>query len=138
MNKYLIIFMFALFTSFSFAQEGVKVNKNSVSVKEIAPVWPGCETSKENSKSCFSTQVNAHIKKNFKFPKDAEGGLVRGRTVISFLIDETGKVSNVKATGDHQALNEEAMRIVCLFPKMKPGIRGGKNVPISYKMPFNF
>lgn len=138
MKKYIIIFMFAIFTSFSYAQDGVKVSKNSVSTKEIAPVWPGCETSKETLKNCFNTQLNTLIKKNFKYPKDAKGDIVRGRTVIAFTVDKTGKVSDIKATGDHQALNEEAMRIVRLFPQMKPGIRGGKVVPISYKMPFNF
>lgn len=130
--------MFALFSSFSFAQEGVRVEKNSVSTKEIAPVWPGCETSKEPSKDCFNTQLNAHVKKNFTYPKDAKGGIVRGRTVLSFTIDEGGKVMNIKATGDQQALNDEAIRIVRLFPKMKPGIRGGKTIPVTYKMPFNF
>lgn len=138
MKKCFIIFAFALFSSFSFAQEGVKVNKNSINIKEIAPVWPGCETSEETSKNCFNSQLNAHIKKNFKYPKDANGDLVRGRTVISFIVDETGKVKNIEATGDHKALNEEAMRIVRLFPEMKPGKRGGKAIPISYKMPFNF
>lgn len=138
MKKCFIILVFALCASFSYAQEGVKVTKNSVSVKEIAPIWPGCESGKETSKQCFSTQLNTHIKKNFKYPKDAKGDLVRGKTIISFVIDETGKVKNVQATGDYPALNEEAMRIVRLFPPMKPGKRGGKDVPISYKMPFNF
>lgn len=138
MKNYLIIINFVLFTSFSFAQEGVKITRNSISIKEIAPVWPGCETGEETSKNCFNAQLNTHIKKNFKYPKDAKGDLVRGKTVISFVIDENGKVKDVKSTGDHKALNEEAIRIVRLFPEMKPGIRGGKAVPISYKMPFNF
>ncbi len=137
MKKCLIIFTLALFTSFSYAQEGVRVQKNSVSTKEIAPVWPGCETSKETSKDCFNTQLNSLLKKNFKYPKDANGNIVRGRTVLSFTVDEKGKVKDVKATGDHKALNEEAMRIVSLFPIMKPGIRGGKAIPVFYKMPFN-
>lgn len=137
MKNCLLIITFALFTSFSYAQEGVRVQKNSVSTKEIAPVWPGCETSKETSKNCFNTQLNNLLKKNFKYPKDANGNIVRGRTVLSFTVDENGKVKDIKATGDHKALNEEAMRIVSLFPKMKPGIRGGKAIPVSYKMPFN-
>ncbi len=138
MKKYLLIAVMAFFSSFSYAQEGVKVKDNSVSTREIAPVWPGCETSKEASKDCFNTQLNSHIKKNFKYPKDSKGSIVRGRTVLSFIIDETGKVKDIKATGDHKPINEEAIRIVKLFPVMKPGFRGGKATSISYKMPFNF
>ena len=135
MKKLILVTVFAIFTSFSYAQEGVKVGGNSVSTKEIAPVWPGCENSKETSMDCFNKQLNAHIKKNFKYPKDSQGGIVRGKTVLSFCIDETGKVKDIKADGDYKEINEEAIRIVKLFPEMKPGNRGGKAVSINYKMP---
>ncbi len=138
MKNLLIILVLNLFTFNSFAQEGVNVKGNSVSTKEIAPVWPGCEKSKESSKDCFNKELNQHIKENFKYPKDSEGQIVRGRTVLSFFIDEHGIVKDVKAEGEHKALNAEAIRITKLFPKMQPGIRGGKSVSINYKMPFNF
>lgn len=138
MKNLLIILLLSLFTFNSFAQEGVNVKGNSVSTKEIAPVWPGCEKSKEVSKDCFNKQLNIHIKEHFKYPKDSNGNLVRGRTVLSFSIDEKGEVKDVKAEGEHKALNDEAIRITKLFPKMQPGIRGGKPVSINYKMPFNF
>ncbi len=138
MENLLIILVLTLFTFNSFAQEGVNVKGNSVNTKEIAPVWPGCEKSKETSKACFNKELNQHIKEHFKYPKDSKGNLVRGRTVLSFSIDENGLVKDVKAEGEHNALNAEAIRITKLFPKMQPGIRGGKSVSINYKMPFNF
>lgn len=138
MKNLLIALVCSLFTFNSFAQEGVNVKGNSVSSKEIAPVWPGCEKSKEASKDCFNKQLNLHVKENFKYPKDSNGNLVRGKTVLSFRVDEKGEVKDIKAEGEHKALNEEAIRITKIFPKMKPGIRGGKTVSINYKMPFNF
>jgi len=138
MKKYIFISAIFLFTNLTFAQEGVKVKGNSVSTKEIAPVWPGCEDSKLTSKDCFNKKLNLHIKENFKYPRDSKGGFIRGKSTISFSIDEEGKVDDVSATGPEKAVNQEAVRIVKLFPKMKPGSDGVKPKKIKYKMAFNF
>jgi periplasmic protein TonB len=139
MMKNIICFcLFSFFLSTGFSQEGVNVKGNSVSTKDIAPVWPGCEKVPGTSKDCFNKMLNEHIKKNFKYPKNAKGELIRGRTVLAFSIDETGKIKDIKAEGPHKEINEEAIRITKLFPQMKPGIRGGNPVSINYKMPFNF
>ena len=138
MKKIILISAIFFFTSVSFAQEGVKVEGNSVSMREIAPVWPGCEGSELSSKDCFNKQLNLHIKENFKYPRDTKGGFIRGKSTISFSIDETGMVDDISAVGPEKAVNEEAVRIVKLFPKMKPGYGGGKPKKIEYKMAFNF
>ena len=132
---------FAFFISFSFAtysQEGVTVKGNTITTKEIAPLWPGCEKSTETSKDCFNKKLNEHIKANFKYPKDGNGNFIRGKSVLSFCIDEKGKVKDITAEGPHKAINEEAIRITKLFPDMKPGMRAGKPATIYYKTPFNF
>jgi len=133
MKKIILVSVIFLFTSLCFAQEGVKVEGNSVSTREIAPVWPGCEGSELSSKDCFNKKLNLHIKENFKYPRDTKGGFIRGKSTISFSIDETGMVDEVSAVGP-----EKAVRIVKLFPKMKPGYGGGKPKKIEYKMAFNF
>ena len=138
MKKIICLCIFSLFVFTSVAQEGVEVKGNTVSTKDIAPVWPGCEKDPAPSKDCFNKMLNVHIKKNFKYPKNAKGELIRGRTVLAFCIDEKGKIKDIKAEGPHKEINEEAIRITKLFPQMKPGIRGGKAVSINYKMPFNF
>ena len=138
MKKYIFISAIFFFTNLTFAQEGVKVEGNSVSTREIAPVWPGCEGSELSSKDCFNKKLNLHIKENFKYPRDTKGGFIRGKSTISFSIDENGKVVDISATGSEKAVNQEAVRIVKLFPKMKPGTRGGIPKKIQYKMAFNF
>ena len=138
MKKFILVSAIFLFTSLSYAQEGVKVEGNSVSTREIAPVWPGCEGSELSSKDCFNKKLNLNIKENFKYPRDTKGGFIRGKSTISFCIDENGKVADVSATGPEKAVNGEAVRIVKLFPKMKPGTGGGKPKKIQYKMAFNF
>ncbi len=138
MKKIILVSAIFLFTCLSYSQEGVKVTGNSVSTREIAPVWPGCEGSELSSKDCFNKKLNLHIKENFKYPRDTKGGFIRGKSTISFCIDETGMVDDVSAAGPEKAINEEAVRIVKLFPKMKPGYGGGKPKKIQYKMAFNF
>lgn len=138
MKNIFFICLFGLFTFTSFSQEGVSVKGNSVSTKDIAPVWPGCESDPAPSKDCFNKKLNEHIKKNFKYPKNAKGDLIRGKTVLAFCIDETGKIKDIKAEGPHKEINAEAVRITKLFPVMQPGKRGGNAVSINYKMPFNF
>ncbi|QED37952.1 energy transducer TonB [Antarcticibacterium arcticum] len=137
--KYFLLFsIITLFSFNTYSQEGVSVKGNSISTKEIAPIWPGCEKSGEPSKDCFNKKLNEHVKANFKYPKDSKGAFIRGKSVLSFSIDETGKVKDITAEGPHKAINEEAIRITKLFPAMKPGMRAGKPATINYKMPFNF
>lgn len=135
-----LLFIAALFivTATAQAQEGVSVKGNTITVKEIAPVWPGCEKSELSNDDCFNKQLSKHIKSNFKYPKDAEGQIVRGRSVITFYIDENGNVCKVSAEGPEKLVNQEAVRITKLFPVMKPGHSGGKAIEVKYKMPFNF
>lgn len=138
MKKIILVVAVFFFTGLGFAQEGVKVSGNTISVKEIAPVWPGCEKGKASSEDCFNQKVALHIKENYKFPRDKDGQLIRGKTTVSFLIDEKGEVSNVTASGSKKEIDQEAIRIVKLFPKMTPGKSGGKPIAVKYKMPFTF
>jgi periplasmic protein TonB len=136
--KNLFLIAFLLISGITFSQENVKVSGNTITTKEVAPIWPGCEKSDLTPDDCFNKQLMQHIKENYKYPRDAKGGLIRGKTTLTFFINEKGGVSDVFATGPKKAINEEAIRIVKLFPKMKPGHRAGKPVSIKYTMPFNF
>lgn len=138
MKKLILVVAVFFFTGLVFAQEGVKVSGNTITVKEIPPVWPGCEKSEISSKDCFNQMVAKHIKENYKFPRDNDGEFIRGKTTVSFLIDEKGEVCNVTAEGPINKINQEAIRIVKYFPKMVPGNSGGKPISVKYKMPFTF
>lgn len=137
MKNLLFITALILFTTASQAQEGVSVKGNTITMKDVGPVWPGCETS-DSKAECFNKELAKHVKTNFKYPKDSNNKIVRGKSVITFYIDENGKVSKVSAEGPEKLVNQEAVRITELFPVMKPGHRGGKKIEVKYKMPFNF
>ena len=136
--KYLFFVAFLFFAAAGYAQDGVNFSKNTVTTKEVPPVWPGCEESAKSSKACFQEKLTQHLKANYRYPKDPEGNIIRGKAVVSFIINEEGKPVITEVEGEHKALNEEATRIIKALPQMTPGEVAGKPTAIKYKVPFTF
>lgn len=136
--KNLLILCFALFSATAFSQEGVSVKGNTLSMREIPPVWPGCTGSEAEKKSCFRQKLTQHITSNYKFPRDAQGKIIRGQAVVSFVINEQGKPDILSVEGPKKQLNAEAQRIILSIPEMTPGQIGGKPTAVKYKVPFTF
>ena len=77
---------------------------------------------------------------NIKYPADAHEEKAEGRAIIKFVVNADGSVSNIsvaKSTGN-ESLDKEAMRVVSLMPKWKPGTQGGKNVNVRFAVPIAF
>lgn len=136
--KKLFLMLFLFTGAAAFAQDGVNFSKNTVTTKEVPPVWPGCEETTKTTKACFQEKLTQHLKENYRYPKDPEGNIIRGKAIISFLINEEGKPVISKVEGAEKALNEEAARIILSIPEMKPGEVAGKPTAIKYKVPFTF
>ena len=132
--SFVVLFFVA---SISFAQEGVKVSGNSVSTKEIAPVWPGCADAKD-TKACFNKMLGQHVRENFKYPKNDKGQFLRGKATISMVINKEGQVEVTSIEGPEPKINEAAREMIMKMPKMKPGMLAGKPTPIKYTIPLNF
>ncbi len=139
--KNLLIVICILFSTTIFAQEEWgDVNKNTVTLKEIAPIWPGCEggnvTERDN---CFNKKLSAHISKNFKYPAEAYNKNDQGKVIVEFIINEKGMAEVQKVSGGSKVLQDEAKRIILAIPKMaKPGMMGGKPRAIKMIVPFTF
>lgn len=136
--KKLILLLFLFAGATVFAQDGVKISGNTMTTKEMPPVWPGCEKTEKSKKACFQEKLTQHLKANYKFPKDASGKHLRGKSIVSFVINEEGKPEIIKVEGSQTALNEEAKRIILSIPRMKPGELAGKPIQVKYKVPFTF
>ena len=133
-----ILFLFILFISFSgFAQDDYDMKGNTVTVREKAPVWPGCERAADKDK-CFNEKLIAFVKTNYHYPKNDKGEFIRGKAIISLEVDKDGKVIVHSVEGEHPEINKEAKRMVESMPEMIPGSRSGKPVPIKMKFPMNF
>ena len=138
--KKLLFIACILVSTMGFSQEWGSVNKNTVTMKEIAPVWPGCQSKKgAGINACFKQKLAGHIGKNFKYPADAYKKNQQGRVVVEFYITEKGTVDIKKVSGGTPLLQEEARRNINLIPKMaKPGMLAGKPRAIKYTVPITF
>ncbi|MBK3517402.1 energy transducer TonB [Carboxylicivirga marina] len=80
-----------------------------------------------------------YIAKNVKYPVICQENGVQGMVSVSFVIDEKGDVTNVKAfRGVDPNLEREAIRVVKSMPKWEPGKQRGKAVKVSYSVPVRF
>ncbi len=107
---------------------------------EEAPVFPGCKGTKEEKRACFVEQIGRFINRKFNADLASVLGLSPGikRIFVMFKIDKTGKIVDVKARAPHKRLQEEAIRVIKLIPKMIPGKQQGKPVGVKYSLPIAF
>ena len=82
-----------------------------------------------------------YINENIKYPTREKKKGIKGKVYISFTICNDGHVSDVKPYKEvarKEALIKEAMRVISMMPKWKPGTQNGKNVDVIYKVPIIF
>ncbi len=107
---------------------------------EKVPVYPGCENqSSEETKKCFMNNIQQAVLKEFNITVADKHNLSgKQKIYVRFKIDNTGKIGSVQARGPHQALEEEAIRVVKSLPKMTPGQQDGVNVGVLFSLPIVF
>lgn len=75
------------------------------------------------------------IRKNLQHDKAEKNE----RVIIQIVVDKKGNVTNpVVLRSTNPALDEEALRIVSLMPKWKPGRQSGKPEKVRYAIPVTF
>jgi protein TonB len=79
------------------------------------------------------------IKENVKYPKKAVKKKEQGRVYVKFIVEKDGSISNVQiARGATKLLDAEAVRVIKLMPKWKPGTQKGKPVRTRVMVPIVF
>lgn len=74
-----------------------------------------------------------------KYPQEAIENGIQGKVLVNFVIDEKGKVCNVRvARGVDPLLDAEAVKVVSASPDWKPARRMGKKVKSSVSMYVEF
>ncbi|WP_417885894.1 energy transducer TonB [Zunongwangia sp.] len=120
----------------NYGQENVKVEGNSITISEVAPVWPGCEE-EANKIDCFNKNFLNHVKTKYKYPRKNSGDFIRGKAVIKMHIDTTG-VARIDGISTKEPKIKEALtNMLVKLPKMTPGKKAGKPVSIKYTIPLN-
>ena len=115
----------------------VEVSFSSV---ENVPIFPGCEKGNNAKRSkCMSEKISKFVQKRFNTKLAGNLGLSgRQRISVIFKIDKLGDVVGVRARAPHPKLEDEAIRVINLLPKMKPGMQLGKAVIVPYSLPIIF
>lgn len=79
------------------------------------------------------------IKDNLKYPAEAAAKGVQGRVIVQFVVNEDGAISNPRIVRSvDPALDAEAIRVIKLMPKWKPGMQRGQAVKVKYTVPVTF
>ena len=83
----------------------------------------------------FSKWVNERL----VYPETAKENGVQGRVTLQFTVGKDGSVTNVKVLrGVDPSLDKEAVRVVSMSPKWKPGKQRDRAVPVTYTFPVIF
>lgn len=79
------------------------------------------------------------IAQNIKYPADALQGKVEGRVIARFVVCKDGSISDIEIMRSvSPSLDAEAVRVLKLMPKWKPGRQRGKAVPVKFTVPVTF
>ena len=96
---------------------------------EERPTFNGGDANK------FSKWVNSRL----VYPEVAKGNGVQGRVMLQFTIQRNGSIADVSVLRSvDPELDMEAVRVVSMSPKWKPGKQRGRAVPVRYTFPVIF
>ena len=110
-------------------------------VIENVPIYPGCEgePNNEGKKKCMSTKVKEFIQAKFNTELAGDLGLEGTQKIfVTFKIDKTGRVADIRSRAPHPRLEQEAERVVNSMPRMIPGKQRGVPVGVLYALPIMF
>jgi len=79
------------------------------------------------------------LMKSLRYPDDTRRYGVDGKVFVQFVISEDGSVTNVEVIKSvSRSVDKEAMRVVNLMPKWKPGLQRGKPTKARFILPIRF
>ena len=79
------------------------------------------------------------IEDNIHYTPEMQETCVTGRVVVSFIIEKDGSISNPKVVKSlDPSYDAEALRIISIMPKWRPGKEGGQSARIKYSVPVIF
>ena len=81
----------------------------------------------------------AFLQKNIKYPIVAQENGISGRVTCQFVVNTDGSIVDIEVLrGVDPSLDREAMRVISIMPKWKPGEQRGKPVRVRFTLPVQF
>lgn len=79
------------------------------------------------------------LARNMRYPAGAIPDGVSGIVYVSFIVNEDGLIQDPKILRPlHPALDAEALRVITVMPKWKPGTNKGTSVKARFTLPIKF
>lgn len=79
------------------------------------------------------------LSKNIKYPIISQENGVQGRVIVQFVVNKDGSIVDpVVVRSVDPYLDKEALRVIKMMPKWKPGQQRGKPVRVKYTVPVTF
>ena len=79
------------------------------------------------------------LTRNLRYPPIAQQQKIQGKVVVSFIINKDGSIASPRiVTSADPILDREAMRVVKMMPRWKPGMEVGKPCRTMFAIPVNF
>ena len=79
------------------------------------------------------------ITDNLKYPYSAQNQKIKGRVVITFIVNRDGTTSELKVSKSaHPILDREAMRVMRMMPRWKPGVANNRPCRTMMAIPVEF
>ena len=86
-----------------------------------------------------ANQFSKWVNQRLVYPEIAKENGVQGRVNLQFTVEKDGTVTKVKVLrGVDPSLDKEAVRVVSMSPKWKPGKQRDRAVPVTYTFPVIF
>ena len=112
---------------------------------DTMPIFPGCEKrkSKKRRKACTEKALLKAIYADLKYPSIAKENGIEGLVVISLVVDQKGKITDIEIILDlGYECGDEVVRVVntlhTKFGHWTPGKKGTQNVRVKYNVPIRF
>jgi protein TonB len=87
------------------------------------------------------TALAKFLRKNFKYPRNAQRMGITGKVYLRFVVRKTGAIDEVtvlKGIANCNECNEEAMRLVRMMPNWAPAQQNGNAVNVYFSLPITF
>lgn len=129
-------------------QVRMKSSKETQSANSVTVVGTASSTTQEETYMVVEqmpefpggmTGLMQYVADHMKYPTEAHKAKEQGRVIVQFVVEKDGSVSNLKVVRSvSPLLDAEAIRVMSMMPKWKPGMQRGEAVRVKFTIPVTF
>jgi TonB family protein len=149
MKKTNLWVLFALFCNLLVAQTPADTTIYEVAEKLPIPMLAACQPAQhpgwteDSIRRCAETQLLSILSRNMRYPEEARQKNIEGTVVASFIVEPTGRMSNISILKDiGSGCGDEALRVLHALDtaglRWLPAMHQGKPVRMKQALPLRF